>query len=998
MLKPSKSNAAAMKELGFTVEEFQSGALKLPDIIDRIKESTKGWTDAEKSSAIARAFGVEAQTGMNALINQGGDALRNLTKETENARGYTQKLSRELMNSSKNGVERFKANLEVLQINIGQKLLPTLSPLIEKVNQVIDSFSKASPEVQDFWVKVGLGVAVAYPVLNMLGNFSSALGGVFKIAGKGVELVKTARNIATLGTTATEAGASVGLLSKAGSLLGFAFTPTGAVVLGTLAVGGAIAYFAEQAREAHRRSEEWGTAVSVEQASQLQEFKTKVDEVNHAMTDFGTGAVEVNKVTESVKNLVTEIHKLADDNLAKDIDLAKKLGLSDEAVQALTEHTNQVKDNVQQMSDEVIKIYQNAADNHRQLSEEEKSIVLANQNELINTQLELMEYSDDERLNMMKAFNGQVDELNDEQLKKARGVVEEWTKEENKSYKERLDGYKQLMEQIKGEDEKSVKARAEIKAKMEQLEAEHTAKMEAYSRKWHEIESRIVADALKNSPAEQRQGILNQVKKMAEELGYTYDEMAIKFQTTFSKIQEGHSMWAQTTNKMSETMKLANTQWNAMVWDEKTGELKTNAVEEVQKALEAEGGWDAMQFILKEANLETNARLTIGEALVASGQWDSLKPEEKELVVKGKAAVSAILESKERMNQWNNLPTEVKEILGKNEGFLSSAEGAKQALTQWNLMTPTEKALTLKDLASPDIKVVQGRIDMMTGKQLPIEAIDKTASTVESVLYGVNSIQQTSPIDINATDQTGEQAASAYAGINAIRQDSPIGIDATNRTQGEVSAASNAVNAVKQNSPVGISAQNNTSTGINAALSSLAALPQFKFIDVITRFFTQKHAHGTNYHPGGLAVVNDQRNSTYREMVTLPDGRSFIPEGRDVLLPLPRGSKVLRADKTRRLMREMGVPKYAGGVGIPADAKFIREMEQAQRNITVQTTSVQNGQDTDKVVSEMRILRSSLEKLLTAILEKSSDVYLDNDIISLKTYEQHGAIYAREGI
>lgn len=52
----------------------------------------------------------------------------------------------------------------------------------------------------------------------------------------------------------------------------------------------------------------------------------------------------------------------------------------------------------------------------------------------------------------------------------------------------------------------------------------------------------------------------------------------------------------------------------------------------------------------------------------------------------------------------------------------------------------------------------------------------------------------------------------------------------------------------------------------------------------------------------------------------------------------------------------------------------------------------------NKTVSEIAILRASMEKILTAILEKSSDVYLDNDIISLKTYEQHGAIYARGGI
>ena len=51
-----------------------------------------------------------------------------------------------------------------------------------------------------------------------------------------------------------------------------------------------------------------------------------------------------------------------------------------------------------------------------------------------------------------------------------------------------------------------------------------------------------------------------------------------------------------------------------------------------------------------------------------------------------------------------------------------------------------------------------------------------------------------------------------------------------------------------------------------------------------------------------------------------------------------------------------------------------------------------------KTVSEIAILRASMERILTAILEKSSDIYLDNDIISLKTYEQHGAIYARGGI
>ena len=486
-------------------------------------------------------------------------------------------------------------------------------------------------------------------------------------------------------------------------------------------------------------------------------------------------------------------------------------------------------------------------------------------------------------------------------------------------------------------------------------------------------------------------------------------------------------------------MKLANTQWNAMVWDEKTGKLKTNAVEEVQKALEAEGGWDAMQFILKEANLETNARLTIGEALVANGQWEQLSPEQKELIVNGKPAVQAILDSKEMMAQWNALPAEVKEILGKNDSFLRSAEGARQALTQWNLMTPSEKALTLKDLASNDIKVVQGRIDMMTGKQLPIEAIDKTPSIVESVLYGVNSIKQespiainandntaeasqsanssvnapyqTSPIDINAVDLTGNPSSAASAGVNAVKQNSPIDINATNQTQGEANAASNAVNAVKQNGPISINAQNNTSSVINSVWAGLASLPAVKFIDIITRKFTEHHAKGTDNHPGGLATVNDQRGTLYKELITLPDGTSFIPEGRNVVLPLPPGTKVLRAGETRSLMNRLGIPNYEKGIGFE-DTKIshltrrFQELNVRNRSSSYPKSTYSSGRFANysedssgkAIVTELVSLKESVEILLGKLLDKDSNTYLDGQVIAENSYRYQGNIMRREGI
>ena len=954
---------------------------------------------------------------MSAAVNRSNQAWKENTALTNEANKRYE--------TTESQLKMFKNQITDLAIEFGGPLIKALrsgldavKPWLNNLADLAKKFSSLSTEQQQNILKWGLFAAALGPALKLLGGGISVIGGFAKAIGglsKGIGFLSgSAKYLANLsGVTSglsavagsagavetAVAGASTGA-GLLGSALGFLVTPVGLATVALVAVTAAAAYFANKAYEARQRAQEWGASVSKEQAGQLQNFKDKVDEANQAMTVFGSSADGIDKVTTAVQKLATEIQKLADENLAKDIDMAHKLGLSEETIQQITSHADQMKNNVQQMSDEVIQIYQNAANNHRKLSEEEKAIVLSNQNELINTQLQLMEYSGEERINMIKAFNGQADELNTEQLKKATELTEKWAKDEQASYKERLDGYKKLMEQIKGEDEKSVKARAE----MEQLEAEHTAKMEAYSQKWNDLQGRLLK-TLKVSP-EALTGIMNQLKSRAEEMGLTYDEMAIKFQNTFSKVQEGNSMWAQTAKDATESMKLANTQWNAMVWDEKTGQLKTNAVEEVQKALEAEGGWDSMQFILKEANLETNARLTIGEALVANGQWEKLSPEEKELVVNGKPAVKAILDSKESLAQWNALPTEIKEILGKNESFLSSAEGAKQALTQWNLMTPSEKALTIKDLASSDVKVVQGRIDSMTGKQLPIEAIDKTPSTVESVLYGVNSIQQTSPIDINATDLTGPQSASAYAGINAIRQDSPIGIDAANRTQGEASAAGYSVNSVRQSSPISINAQNNTSGTITSVLSGLASLPAFKFIDIITRHFTEKHAKGTDNHPGGLATVNDQRGTLYKELVTLPDGTSFIPEGRNVVLPLPPGSKVMRAGKTRSLMNRLGIPNYEKGIGFE-DTKIshlsrriqsvnVRNSQRGYQS-TAYSTDYGNGNG-QAVVAELVSLKESVENLLGRLLDKDFNTYLDGQVIAENSYQYQGHIMRREGI
>ena len=1044
LLKPSKSNAKAMRELGFSVEEFQSGSLKLPDIIDRIKESTKGWTEAERSSAIARAFGVEAQTGMNALINQGGDALRNLTKETENARGYTKKLADELSKSSKNGVERFKSSLEVLQINIGQKLLPLLTPMIEKANKFIEWLDKAPEGTQKLVLGFGGFLALGYPLLNMLGNASTGLGFLFKsgskvanLFSKGLSLGKAGTEAAELGTQVAETAGKTGLLKtalagitgKAGLLktaLAGVTSPIGLLVGGTALLAGGLVYLGHKKDEARIKAEEFGSALDDVQRGELRNFQKTVDETSTAVANFGTHAGDAEKVSGAFKKLYEEIAAGADKSNKRIEELGAKWGLSEEDIAKAKERNGRIVSNTESMMNQINEIYQRHNGDASKFSQEEKEIILNNQNEMIKAKLSMMDLSAEQQKAALQALNGDVRSLNETQLKHTKDVLKQALDEEKKLYENSKSELKELLDG-KVIDQETYNKR------MQTLEANHTQTMEALGSKYYQVMQTL--DAKVKARTGQSWNYWEEAKKVLEEYGLSYEEIGKKAAEASQKVGNSHSILGNYTSEMSKEVKEANDAWSLLVGNiDKNGkfEVKSNVKEVIGEAAKSAEGWEQLQFIAKTAEINSNARVTIAEALVESGKWKDMTLEEKQVIVKNQAGLQAIFDSETHLKTWNSMPAEVKELLMKNTDIMNKAEEASKALSNYESLTPKQKELLANDesiqkavarstdtlttwnattpftknlKADPTNVLNNGQlsIDKITAwnfasaETKSLDAVDNTSAAVGSAILSVNSPKQEAPINLFAADQTGAVRNETNGAINAIKQYDPVNILAKNGTDGTVSEVKSGVNGI-QDKTVTINARDNASgvlSGIKSWINSVTG-------DFFTNIFASKHAHGTNYHPGGLAIVNDQRNSNYKEMVTLPNGRSFIPQGRDVLLPLPRGSKVLRADKTRRLMREMGIPKYATGVGIPSDAKFLREMEEAQRNITIQTTSVQNGQDTDKIVSEMVILRASLEKLLIAILNKDTNAYMDSsvvtDIITKKQRERERMTLRMKGV
>ena len=971
----------------------------------------------------------------------------------------------------------FKNQITDLAIEFGGPLLKAMNsglqaakPWIQKLADMAKAFSEMSESQQQNIIKWGLLAAGAGPALSIFGKGIGVIGGITKgigfltqgigkvggglsVLGKTFELFKQGNSLssafktATTGITATGAAAesaatSTSLWSKA---LGFLTSPAGWIT-GGLLIGGVATKYALDAQEAEKRTHLWGTAVNELQSKELSGLYDKVQEANKAMMDFGSGSTKsVEEVRKSVQGLGQDIANLVDKNTQKKIELADKLGLSKESQQAIMEGAERTKAVVNDLTGQITDIYQRAADQHRDITKEEQRIVTANQNELINIQLKNMKYSGEERVAITKAINGEISGLNREQAQRSLTEILKWMGEEKKAYDDRKKLLKDALDSIKGTDAESVAARKKVTAELQQIEADHNAKMEAYGVRYAQLVKRFRESGI--------DGIGEQVAKMYQEAfektGLSFEEFEKKAIKAGNSIQQTSSLWAHEIDGMSEKQIQANTAWNAMTWDLKEGKLKTNALEIVKEAASAEDGWNQMEFLLKNANLETNAKMMIGQALVEVDKWNSLTPEQKELVVGNNQGMKAVLDSKTLLEQYNAMPAEVKELLMNNTDFLSSGERATAIIERWNTLTPEQKELILKDAASDKAERVRLAVDSLTGMAhvVNLDAEDKTKSAIASAMSSILTLPTDHKTDLIATPDgvtLGTNNAMASLGLfngfavptkqitadpsnanNAAQQainkqqewnntPSPVKPQLGDST-GAITAARQAID--NQNawnatpSPTKQLTGNNSSV-VNAASGATNAIngvptshhTTFTATEVVTRVVNSvkgalfRHADGTNYHEGGPAMVNDQRNAVYKEMVTLPDGSSFIPDGRDVVLNLPRGSKVLRADRTKRLMKNLGFPRYAAGVGIPEDAKFLREIKNASKQFSFKDNSTGNSYSGENIVAEIAILRASLEKILTAILEKPSKTYLDGDILAQNSYQRYSKIMAREGI
>lgn len=904
---PTDVASKLMQSLGISAYNSEGQMKPISELLPHLQERLSGLSEEQRNNALNTLFGKESLSGMLALLDSAGPEFDGVVSGLQNSNGAAKEMA-DTMNSGLSGsIENLKGKLETAAITVSERFAPYIEQLADKVGELTEWFTNLSEEQQDQIIKWGLVAAAAGPALVVFGKVAGTLGTTFKALGTvssgiGKLVGKVAPLITNFAGMETAAVGATGATSGLGTSISLLSNPLGVVVGGAALLTGGLVVLAEAKERARESAEKYGTTLSNDTKGKLDEFSSAVTTAQTAMTNFETGETQsADNVKQAVADMMSAITQGAEDSKARIDVLAQKYGLTDEQVAAAKAKQDLIVSNSQTMTDQITAIYEKHNGDVSRLTTTEKTIVENNMRELCKARVQELGLGKDKEKAILEVFNGDVKNMTMAQLKDQSSALQEAMKEEQQSYKTQRDEIKESLDLGLIDQE-------QYNSKMAALKTQHNATMTEFGQALTKVAQE------QDAQSGQFGVYAEKIRQVLEDYDMSFEDLSKQALESANQIGQNTAMIGTYTSDMSADAKSATDQWNALTLDPLTGELKTNATQEVANALTAENGWNNMEFILKNANVNSNARVEVADALQKLGEWDNTTPEQKELLFQNDKGLLAIYESKEQLDIWNGMPANVKELLGENEKFTSSAKTAQEMLDKWNNATPDQKELIASNQTSEGVSAA---IDMLLTvpdeKKTDVKAENNTAQGAADAKATVDSISQGSPIGVFALDMTGSQTASAQSKIDNTQQKSPASLKAQNDTGDGTSKAQAAIDKVMQRAPIAIRAVDNATTTVRSIVGGFPAFHTIKVVaeaagSLINKIF--KNEKGTNFHPGGLALVNDQKGPTYRELVTLPDGTSFIPQGRNVMLPLPRGSKVLPAGKTKQLF-----PRYANGIG-----------------------------------------------------------------------------------
>ena len=194
---------AALASLGIAMDDT-NGPRKMGAIVRDLADKTKDMSKEQRLATLATIFGTNAASAWVAVIDQGPDALDQLTKELENSDGAAAAMAETMQNNARGAMIRLQSATESVAISIGGTMLPTLAELGDSLANEAAYVSKVAsehPELTEAIIKTSfavMGMVIAYKTIRAVYYSVMAAHAAYKLMMES-ERVATMRNVIALG-------------------------------------------------------------------------------------------------------------------------------------------------------------------------------------------------------------------------------------------------------------------------------------------------------------------------------------------------------------------------------------------------------------------------------------------------------------------------------------------------------------------------------------------------------------------------------------------------------------------------------------------------------------------------------------------------------------------------------------------------------------------------------------------------------------------------------
>ncbi|MVB11184.1 Phage-related minor tail protein [Caprobacter fermentans] len=225
LMNPSKEQAAAMKEIGFSAYDANGKMKSLSEIIKELGEKTSGLTNEQKDNTIATIMGTNSLSGMQVLLKDGSKNLDTLTSSLKNSDGAADEMAKTMQGNLKGAVEQLGGAAESAGIAFYEKFAGSatdaVSGLADKVAELAKNLaSGALDQKLSAIATAAAAMAAAVAAMNIvlivkdIANFVNAAKGG-KVAMDAYTAATKAGTIAQAAFNAVQDASLIGIIVTA---------------------------------------------------------------------------------------------------------------------------------------------------------------------------------------------------------------------------------------------------------------------------------------------------------------------------------------------------------------------------------------------------------------------------------------------------------------------------------------------------------------------------------------------------------------------------------------------------------------------------------------------------------------------------------------------------------------------------------------------------------------------------------------------------------------